>query len=257
MDNKIRERLIYLSQSYRELASPGRATVDYADPATRFAYVYSYVAAHGDYIVQILDANDNLGLFDNKQVRVSCIGGGPGSDLIGILKYISDRNLGVEKIIAYLLDGEQSWSDTWTELGEQFKLPVPTNVNFQRMDVSDPSSWRGQKNFLKANLFTLSYFVSEIYSLGEDAVSFWTKVFDSALPGAIFLYVDNGSQEFNDYFDGLWNSRPDIELISGMKNKRYTPSYTEQASHLQEYKQKFDRNAKIQSVLTWRILRKK
>ena len=62
LDDMIRKQLDYLSKSYNGLNSLDRMPVDYKDPATRFAYVYKYVAAHGDYLVQILDdLRDNLG----------------------------------------------------------------------------------------------------------------------------------------------------------------------------------------------------
>ena len=52
----------YLAASYASLSDKNRAPVDYKDPATRFAYVYKYVAAHGDYLVQImLQLRDRLG----------------------------------------------------------------------------------------------------------------------------------------------------------------------------------------------------
>ena len=82
-DNEIRKRIAYLSTSYGNLTSIERKPVDYKDPATRFAYVFKYVAAHGDYLVQGLKAlRSELGdnIFKGHEARVSCVGGGPGSD---------------------------------------------------------------------------------------------------------------------------------------------------------------------------------
>jgi hypothetical protein len=54
LDAAIKKQLTYLSRSYAQLNNPNRKPVSYRDPATRFAYVYKYVAAHGDYIVQVM-----------------------------------------------------------------------------------------------------------------------------------------------------------------------------------------------------------
>src|SRR5580704_13297801 len=85
VDEIIRDRLKYLSKSYSELNKEEREAIDYKDPATRFAYVYKYVASHGDYIVQLMEmlrAKLEGNIFDRETVRISCVGGGPGSDII-------------------------------------------------------------------------------------------------------------------------------------------------------------------------------
>lgn len=151
-DEEITSRFKYLAQSYVELAKQERQPIDYQDPATRFAYVYKYVASHGDYVVKILKiARNKLGMiFKDGKVRVSCIGGGPGSDIIAVLKFLSDfkGKEPVEKIVCYLLDKEQAWADTWTELDDKLEIDhIKLSVNFQALDVTDPDSWASQKSF--------------------------------------------------------------------------------------------------------------
>ena len=84
LDKKIKERMGYLTESYGQLTDPNREPVNYKDPATRFAYVYKYVAAHGDYLVQVMQRlrARQGNIFEAERVRVSCVGGGPGSDII-------------------------------------------------------------------------------------------------------------------------------------------------------------------------------
>jgi hypothetical protein len=94
LDAAIREQIEYLSRSYGYLRDANRKPVDYRDPATRFAYVYMYVAAHGDYLVQVLEkVRSTRGghIFDVENIRVSCVGGGPGSDIVGLLKYLDEN----------------------------------------------------------------------------------------------------------------------------------------------------------------------
>lgn len=261
-DAKIKECIAYLRKSYRRLSNEDRPPVDYKDPATRFAYVYKYVAAHGSYIVQVLsELRGALGqIFSESTVRVSCIGGGPGSDIIAVIKYLANagKKEPVTKIICYLLDKEQAWADTWTELDESLKATVQLNANFQPLDVTTPESWQAQKKFLQADLFTMSYFVSEVASLDNEGVvtHFWTQLFDHAKPGSLFLYIDNGSKKFNDYFDDLTN-RDDLELVIYGSDETFTPSSSEQASELDWYIKKFDHSPKIQGKISYRVHRKK
>lgn len=80
LDAVIKERMAYLSDQYKTLEDPDRKRIKYKDPATRFAYTYMYVAAHGDYLVQLLDKLTlKIGgnVFSGDALRVSCVGGGP------------------------------------------------------------------------------------------------------------------------------------------------------------------------------------
>lgn len=263
VDKQIAAQLSYLSRSYGDLLSASRKPINYKDPAVRFAYVYKYVAAHGDYIVQVLQKLQDKRtkpIFGAKHVQVSCIGGGPGSDIIAVLKYL-DEYAGIEpvsKVRCYLLDGEQSWADAWTELDERLKTDVAVNTNFQPLDVANPLSWRLQKKFLHADLFTMSYFVSEVAYLDSEGVvsKFWTQLFTEAKPGAFFLYIDNGSEKFNQYIDKI-SKGVNLAKIMGANNVRFIPRFSEQASELAEYNKKFSHNPKIQTTLSYRVLRKK
>src|SRR5436853_461751 len=231
LDEEIKKRMEYLSKSYAKLNNETRDPVDYKDPATRFAYVYKYVAAHGDYIVQVMERlRSELGcIFPNENARVSCVGGGPGSDIIAILKYLDKykQSEPVKKVTCYLLDKEQAWADTWNELDSSFDVGVQLNANFQPLDVTDPESWKFQQKFLQADLFTMSYFLSEVHSLNKGGIvsQFWSRLFEGATSGALFLYVDNGHDDFNEYFDKECKEAG-LECLITKDNVEWTPRYS-------------------------------
>lgn len=261
VDVEIKQRMQYLVSAYGNLDSTSFSPVNYKDPATRFAYVYKYVPAHADYIVQILKilrSERDEPIFPMDDLRISCVGGGPGSDLIGVLKYLDSRGdrEPVKSVMAYLLDKEQAWADTWTELNVPLDLNLKFNSAFQPLDVTTPGSWKSQKKFLQADLFTLSYFVSEIKSLDKNGEldEFWTTLFDGAKPGAYFLYNDNGHTSFTSYFDSKWKGSGLTCLLAA--DTRMTPSSSEQASELNYYRQKFGHMSKLQAQITYRVLRK-
>ena len=261
-DATISQRILYLSTSYGGLNDPNRLPVNYKDPATRFAYVYKYVASHSDYVVQVLQQyRDEVGspVFSQENLRLSCIGGGPGSDIIGVLRYLDEKKSTepVKKVTCYLLDREQAWADTWTELDDSMSLSTVLNVNFQPLDVTAPSSWAQQTKFQQADLFTMSYFVSEVKSLDVNGVvsTFWTTLFQNAKPGAVFLYDDNGHDSFNNYFDALWQASG-LELVVSATNEPTWPRCVEQASELKGYLTKFGQSPKLKTTLTYQVLRK-
>ena len=263
LDERIKQKMAYLSDSYRELSEKARKPVSYKDPATRFAYVYKYVAAHGDYVVQLMQKlrNEMNGkIFSTENIRVSCVGGGPGSDIIAVLKYL-DENRTVEpvkKITCYLLDKEQAWADTWTELDDSLGIVgLRLHANFQSLDVTSPESWTSQQKFLQADLFTMSFFVSEVSSLDVNGAvtKFWSKLFREAKSGALFLYDDNGHADFNDHFDAQWKSAG-LECIISGDNSAWTPRFSEQSSDLGRYRSKFGQQPRLKAYLSYRVLRK-
>jgi hypothetical protein len=262
LDKKIVASLKYLTESYGSLQDKNRKPVNYHDPAIRFAYVFKYVAAHGDYILQVLrKLRDALGgkIFLNQPVRVSCIGGGPGSEIIALIKYLNENTdvEPVQKVICYLLDSEQSWADIWTELDESLESSIKVNTNFQPFDVTKPKSWEAQKKFLQADIFIMSYFVSEVKSRDHDgSVSeFWQKLIEGAQLGSLFLYIDNGHTDFTNYFDNLCQSGNLNKIISS-SNVRLTPSYSERKSELADYESKFGHSPKLQGQVSFRVFRK-
>ena len=190
-------------------------------------------------------------IFKSPQARVSCVGGGPGGDIIAILKYLAEHNKEekIERLTCYLLDREQAWADTWTELDASLNIDVSLNVNFQPLDVTVPESWEFQKKFLQADLYTMSYFVSEVHALDKDGVvsQFWEKLFTTAKAGAIFLYDDNGHDKFNKYIDERASKAKLNTLFQG-NNERWTPRYSEQASELGEYLKKFGQHRKYRDT---------
>jgi hypothetical protein len=262
LDAEIKGQMKYLAQSYANLTKADRPPVDYKNPATRFAYVYKYVATHGDYVVQILELlRDELGtnIFADKKLRLTCVGGGPGSEIIGVLKYLDkfSSKEPVEKLTCYLLDREQAWADTWTEFDDSFTAHLHVSTNFQPLDVSNPASYASQIKFLDADLFTMSYFVSEVHSLngGGQVTKFFDTLFTNAKSGALFLYDDNSTPVWTDYFDGLWNSAG-LTCLMAQTNVAWTPNYSEQTSDLGEYLEKFDHSPNLKKQLSLRVLRK-
>lgn len=261
-DATITAHIHYLQGAYIGLNNPNRPPVNYQDAATRFAYVFKYVASHSDYVVQVMEAwRSQVGgqiLAGSDTMRVTCVGGGPGSDLIGLLRYLDEnKKAPIKKVTAYLLDREQAWADTWTELDDSLQSGLVLHANFQPLDVTNPASWMYQKKFLQADLFTMSYFVSEVKSLDSTGIvsTFWTTIFQQAKSGARFLYVDNGHDSFNQYFDALWQGAG-LECIIAETNEWKWPRGNEQKSEFGAYLTKFGQSPKLKTQLSYRVLAK-
>ena len=219
LDMKIKEKLGYLSDRYRRLHGNNSAAIDYGDAVTQFCYVYKYVAAHADYLFKIFRqarSAHKQPFFQNERIRVACVGGDPGSDILAILKYLEagfSKEI-VNKVVIDVYDKEKKWLRILKIIVDELQSNTTVSVNFVELDVSDPEGFKAH-DFSKYQLVTSSFFVSEIrrIGLGTPAKAFWRHVV-SALPvGAIVVFNDNKDERIYGYFDAIMNGCADVQTI--------------------------------------------
>jgi len=202
-DAVIKREIDNLSMEYGRLIDTRADCIDYSDPVKRFAYIYKYTVAHADYIMQSIRGIDELqALFIRKDVDVACLGGGPGSDLLGVLKYMMAAG-SKSSLTCYIFDRERAWGDSWSRVAKRLDAPFRVYPVFQQMDVTDSQTWVSYQDYLQADLFTLSYFMSEVWRIKSKAEPFFEHCMAKAKKGSLFLFIDNNSSEFYGWFDYL------------------------------------------------------
>jgi hypothetical protein len=256
-DKVIEGKLKLLSESYTHLTEEDFPPIDYAPAETRFAYVFSYVAANADYVYQILGRTRRKlwKKFDERdKLVVTCLGGGPGSELVGLMQFVAEEDGPLDFLTAYLLDREQAWADCWTEIGPEVGGGFDLNTPFQSLDVTKPESWAKQKKFLSADLFIMSYFASEIARLGGAADAFWNDLSTKAKPGALMLIMDNDHNFFSDFItkriiSNSWK-------VLSTECVTITPSNREQKVDLGDYLKRFNRSPRLKGRMVYWVLEK-
>ena len=89
--------------------------------------------------------------------HVTCSGGRPGSELVGVLKFIRDKELVTTRLQIHLCDREAAWSDSWSEVGTKVDLDLQLSTNFLGLDVTEPATWSKQKKYSQSDLFVVSF----------------------------------------------------------------------------------------------------
>jgi hypothetical protein len=144
-DEKIKKEIKALMLAYSKLAEEG-VPHDYADDVTRFAYVYKYVTSHANTVCQLVPRCPDLArLFDRPQVNITCIGGGPGSDFLGLLKY-AIINEKAPHLRLNLFDREPTWNECWSDVDQKLKSQLLISNVFSTFDVTDPDTWKSIKS---------------------------------------------------------------------------------------------------------------
>jgi hypothetical protein len=255
-DAAIMSRLLALQDAYKNLCNPYSSPPDFSDPITRFAYIYKYTVAHADYIKQLIQQTPALAsVFNNQNVVVASLGGGPGSDLIGILKYIARRGCR-PTLVCDLFDKEELWADSWSRVAFEVDASCRFHVNFRQLDVTSPEARTRSTGYLNADIITLSYFLSEVWKYKNAAQSFFDHALSKTKSDALILYIDNSSSQFCDWFDDMAN-RAGLESIS-KDSRSFTSTVDEEKRDLEPYFSKFSATSspKIKSDVAFRIMRK-
>lgn len=253
-DGAITDAIRSLSSTYRNVLSSGGP--DFTDPVTRFAYVYMYVPSHAHWVHELITLSPVASsVFDEEKVRIACIGGGPGSDLVGILKFLDERDEEFPAIFCEIVDGCEDWKATWSDLGFSLDLPGNLNTDYIIHRVGDPGVWKRPNKFAKADLITFSFFVSEITHLGAPAWAYVEAVLAKAKPGAVILLDDNNDSRFIDPFDEIAKKlRFEFLVNDDGQRKVYDPA--ERVDDLGRFRRKFDYTPRLTGNVAWRVLRK-
>ena len=262
-------RLSSLSSSYGRLTETGRDPIDYDEVEARIAYLFCYVAAHADHVCNALHScrhKLNEDLFHRSVLRVSSIGSGPGTDLLGILKCLHKNPKAlVTEVKGRLFDRESAWGDARKALNLAYanhpdvadNPRVDLVTKTRALDVHNSRPWRTQGRPHRADLITLSYFVSEAYSQNRETAERWIrKLLCRVQAGAYLLYVDNASQPITDFFDAIWQQADFCPLYQDFGECRIAND--EQKSELGRYSSCFaPRQPKLKSDLCIRLLAKR
>jgi hypothetical protein len=243
----INERHARLSDAYSDLTDKAAAPPDYSDPITRFAYIYKYTTCHADIVSRSISAFDELSvLFDgNEWLRVACIGGGPGSDFLGVLKYALLAGK-TRSLKCFLLDRESAWGDTWSDVEEHTQdMPFKLSTHFQKLDVTDPGTWATQTKYRSAHLFTFIYFLSEVYRLDAAARGFFQNLVEHAESGAHFLFIDNDADDFIRQIERFSKQYGLRQIAGGSLN--YLTDTNEEKTDLEPYFGELDDSPKIRA----------
>jgi len=240
-DEIIQEKLVELRKDYDYL--PMGKLPDYTDLYKRFAYLYCYVPAHANILYRLIDWK--LGnVFNENEVKVSCFGGGPGSDLLGIVKFMVERNKSA-KLRCNMYDKEEIWCNSLRSICKNTKKSFSASSSFNPLDITIPDTWVKYSALWDVDLFTMSYFVSEVCPMRKQSEIFFTTLFERAKKGSHFLLVDNCSGKSHYWFDSLienhneWASNNFLELLGGSDNQICTMTYNEQRTDLGLFYEKF------------------
>ena len=228
---QIREHIDKTAREHRR----DEPNIDYDDPLCRLGYLYRHAPANATIFEQVLQGSDEL----RDKIRrahkgvlhVCSVGGGPGTELLGLAKHLLRRSLISRllrrprhlprKIIFTVLDNIPHWAETWQQLAEAVEAEIraaltgedaeaPTIApTFLPMDVLDPASYQQYAfQFSKADVIVFNYLFSENKTRLVDALDSVRHLARTCPPGCVFVVIDRleHSPTFSDQVRGLFQT---------------------------------------------------
>lgn len=215
MIKECRERLENITRIYQNKLGNTEERPDFSDPLNQWSYMYRYMLYHSYLVFQSLKMAVDKGKLEiisrGTPLNVCVIGGGPGSDILGLsfLLHKSKCNSQwirqvdvLDKCIAW----ENSWSKLYNYLPKEFQDNVK-NVRYFELDLTNRELEKENENRIKAaHIVTMTKVVSSVAawlspegtaptSSTSSGPQTETNSIHSILKnmqgGAILLYIDN------------------------------------------------------------------
>jgi hypothetical protein len=245
--------------------------LNYEDPLCRIAYLYAYVAAHANLLdnalcqyEQLLNYMRGVATSSGGAFRVCSLGGGPGSELLGLAKFIERERTedSFARLEFVLIDRVQEWAETWDALahgleehfrashGDDARLwPLMVSKSFLPLDLTKTGDFGNFAMMFTQELFISNYLVSEIRSSLQEFREMFRVIVEGAPFGAWFLFIDweASDRRLEEYVESLINENG-LDF-HGIMHQATNMDGDEQAEDLGEL---FDLLGGRHPQLTWR-----
>lgn len=238
LDVRIGKRCARLRRSYSgNLLAADREPIDYSRPVTQLAYIYRSLPAHAEWVFKaLMRAPRTVGaVFNRSEVKIACIGGGPGSDILGIVKFAESQGFGKRQLSFTVLDRERGWNVARNDLVAAI-ASMPITQRYQHLDLAERGSWTDEWGFVSSDILTFSFSLSEVWSYNDagSVSEFLDRVISNARKGALFVYVDNGGDNFSPLVDAEFSDRDDIKCLASVDDDEMRLGADEQRAVLED-----------------------
>lgn len=257
----VADRLESLEISYTNLRDPNRDLIDYSDQATQSAYVFRYVLGHAEFNYQFLKmARAKIGapLFTDTVLTVTSLGGGPGSELLGLIKYLDEGNgePNVTRIIYTVIDKEKNWQHIAKLVADMVTTKIDITITYQSFDVSS-GAVPGNITLDQEDAVFMSFFISEVCALPKSAqVQSNIATLLKGLPSkSLLFYKDSNAFSFYSFFNKQVNTANCYEELLDITHNYKIPM-PDFDGIMEDYVSDYDYRPKLSSNAVSKVLRR-
>ena len=214
----VEDALQRLEAIYPTLTNEGREAIDYSELPTQAAYLYAYALPRAAFTYEFLSRHRAAvggPLFDKLHLNIVSFGGGPASELVGLIQYLENEEFGesVESIDYQIFDKDGEWADVAIAVAQNIPTEICINITYTELDLVNGDQV-AEIDLSDIDLVVFSYIMSELCALDEkDAIQ--TNL-QSALSGLVknskILFIESKHPAFIKYFQSC-------KLVPGLRQK--------------------------------------
>jgi hypothetical protein len=215
--------------------------INYEDPFCRMAYLYMNVAVHAalveaafssyPQIQKLIKAKADTG----SDLHICALGGGPGSELIGVVRYVESLRLRGKTVHLdfALIDRIKEWDESWhalktgvdRQLRENYgsnrnQWPISISRSFLPLDATVPSDLENfATRFKSTDIFLICYLVSELKGSKAKLENAIKVLLGKASLGTLVLFIDRDEREVRESVQTFIEHNPNLLLLGTRKEK--------------------------------------
>jgi len=203
---RLERRRVKLEGAYATLYEQDRDPIPYASLSAQTAYVFAYAPARAEYTRQYLLRHRKAlagPIFSNSNVKVVSFGGGPASELVGLIRYIEegDADEPVESIDFTVYDKDGDWAEVAFGIVNGLETGIDITIRYEEVDAASRKRME-RIDLSDIDLVIFSYVMSELAKLGrkDQIAENFRVILDSMKIGGKILFIDNRHPLFIRYF---------------------------------------------------------
>ena len=197
-------------RNQKEWYSGGVPNLNYQCQECRLAYLYIVAASNANVFKHVLESNRELNAYimsitqNNRSLKVCALGGGPGTELMAITKFLHEQRLGFCVSVDFqLLDKVQEWANSWYGIRDAINStlqaaygvdrthwPLLPSGNFIACDVTNPNSLRNTGNIWGQDIYVINFLLSEVFTDDPGIRTFIKEIASVAPQGSRFVFIE-------------------------------------------------------------------
>lgn len=130
IDEEITQHIEATSREHWNNADPN---IDYDKPLCRLGYLFTHAGAQATLFERTIRLSEHLQallkLKAQDNINICTVGGGPGTELLGLTKYLLTTQITLCEITFTVLDGVPKWGETWDHLANESRDAFRKNIS--------------------------------------------------------------------------------------------------------------------------------
>ena len=208
--------------------------IQYSNPFCRMAYLYMNVAIHAALVEHALDTFREFTLLCKhrialgQEIRICALGGGPGSELLGLVRFLEKLKLSQPAYIDFtLIDRIKEWDESWHALKQgidhhmfeehglnRSRWPAVISRSFLPLDVTSVNDFKDfAVRFSGIDIFIFCYLSSELSEYISRFEETLTLLITRAAPGALLLFIDRDEKPVRETIEQLIKNNPILKFV--------------------------------------------